>query len=101
MGGTCLAGGAALFAWNSWEILFSLTQTGRGLPLGNFFGFVAGLGGLGASLDLLGPPRAPDAAKKDIAKVHGAAQPASEWEAQAAARGDTKSAPMHDQTFPD
>jgi hypothetical protein len=34
-------------------------------------------------------------------KVHGAAQPASEWEAQAAARGDTKSAPMHDQTFPD
>jgi type IV secretion system protein VirD4 len=69
MGGTCLAGGAALFIWNGWEILFSLTQTGRGLPLGNFFGFVAGLGGLGASLDLLGKPRAPAApVKDDIAK---------------------------------
>ena len=33
--------------------------------------------------------------------VHGDAQPASESEAQAAARSDTKSAPMHDQTFPD
>ena len=33
--------------------------------------------------------------------VHGAAQPASESEAQAAARGGTKSAPLHHQTFPD
>jgi len=32
LGGTCLAGGAALFVWNGWEILTSLTQTGRGLP---------------------------------------------------------------------
>lgn len=32
--------------------------------------------------------------------VHGAAKPASEREAHAAARGDTK-APMHDQTFAD
>ena len=33
--------------------------------------------------------------------VHGDARPASESEAQAAARIDTKSAPLHDQTFPD
>jgi hypothetical protein len=31
-----------------------MTQTGRGVPLGNFFGFVAGLSGLGAAADLLG-----------------------------------------------
>jgi type IV secretion system protein VirD4 len=69
LGGTCLAGGAALFLWNGAEILTSLTQTGRGLPLGNFFGFVAGLSGLGAAADLLGKPRAAAApVKDDIAK---------------------------------
>jgi hypothetical protein len=33
--------------------------------------------------------------------VYGAAQPAPESEAQAAARGNTKSASLHDQTFRD
>ena len=33
--------------------------------------------------------------------VYGTAKPASEAESQAAARGETKSAPLHDQTFPD
>lgn len=33
--------------------------------------------------------------------VYGAAKPASESEAQAAARGSKKAAPLHDQTFPD
>lgn len=33
--------------------------------------------------------------------VHGAARPASETEAQAHARGGTKSTPLHDQHFPD
>ena len=33
--------------------------------------------------------------------VHGAARPASESEAETAARGGTKPAPLHDQTFPD
>ncbi len=33
--------------------------------------------------------------------VYGDAKPASESEAQAAARGGTKSGPLHDQTFPD
>lgn len=33
--------------------------------------------------------------------VYGDAKPASESEAQAAARGNTKSGPLHDQTFPD
>jgi hypothetical protein len=33
--------------------------------------------------------------------VHGAARPASESEAEAAARNDTKPAPLHDRTFPD
>jgi hypothetical protein len=58
LGGTCLAGGAALFCSNGAEIFISLTQTGHGLSLGNFFGFVCGLAGLGARADLLGPPRA-------------------------------------------
>ncbi len=34
-------------------------------------------------------------------KVHGAARPAAEQEAQAAARGETKTARMHDQQFPE
>lgn len=34
-------------------------------------------------------------------KVHGAARPASEQEAQAAARGETKAARLHDQQFPE
>ncbi len=34
-------------------------------------------------------------------KVHGAARPAAEQEAQAAARGDTKTAHLHDQQFPE
>jgi hypothetical protein len=33
--------------------------------------------------------------------VHGDARPASESEAQAAASSGTKSAPLHDKTFPD
>jgi hypothetical protein len=33
--------------------------------------------------------------------VHGDARPASESEAEAAARSGTKAAPLHDQTFPD
>jgi hypothetical protein len=33
--------------------------------------------------------------------VHGDARPASESEAEAAARSGTKSAPFHDRTFPD
>jgi hypothetical protein len=33
--------------------------------------------------------------------VHGAARPASESEAEAAARTGTKPAPLHDRTFPD
>jgi hypothetical protein len=33
--------------------------------------------------------------------VHGDARPASESEAEAAARSDTKPAPHHDRTFPD
>jgi hypothetical protein len=34
-------------------------------------------------------------------KVHGAAAPAAEQDALAAARGDTKTARMHDQQFPE
>ena len=33
--------------------------------------------------------------------VHGDARPASESEAEASARSDTKPAPLHDKTFPD
>jgi hypothetical protein len=45
------------------------------------------------------PHHGPMAPKNTL--VHGAAKPASESEAQAAARGDIKAAPMHGQTFPD
>lgn len=43
----------------------------------------------------------PGAAAPKNSKVHGAARPAAEQEAQAAARGETKTARMHDQQFSD
>ena len=44
-------------------------------------------------------PRAPPATPHN-SMVHGSARPAAESEAHAAARGETKSAPIHDTTFP-
>jgi len=78
-----LAGGAALMEFGR----FTLTQLALFLLAGIAF-VVAGLPSAGE--------RAP---KND--KVHGAARPASEQEAQAAARGQTKTARLHDQQFPE
>ena len=55
---------------------------------------------VGAAFLVVGLPGHVAATPKNT-RVHGAAAPASEHEAHAAARGDTKTAPMHDTTFPD
>jgi hypothetical protein len=100
LGVASLAAGGALVAFSAHgAYLVAVTKVGHGLPY--TFGCIVGVMMMGGAWDLFRGPRAPEPEKKDIAKVHGAAQPASECEAQAAARGDTKSAPMHDQTFPD
>lgn len=44
-------------------------------------------------------PRAPSTTPHNT-MVHGTARPAAEPEAHAAARGNVKSSPMHDATFP-
>ncbi|MCP3385964.1 hypothetical protein NLM31_36810 [Bradyrhizobium sp. CCGUVB4N] len=56
---------------------------------------VAGLAFLAVGLGIQG------ASAPRNANVHGTARPASEAEAQAVARGDTKLASLHDRTFPD
>jgi len=100
LGVACLAAGCATTLFSVWGLyVVAITKVGHGLPY--TFGCVIGVMMIGGAWDLFRGPRAPEPEKKDITKVHGAAQPASECEAQAAARGDTKSAPMHDQTFPD
>ncbi len=55
---------------------------------------------VGAAFLMVGLPGHVHPAPKNT-RVHGAAAPASEHEAHAAARGDTKTAPMHDAIFPD
>ena len=55
---------------------------------------------VGAAFLVIGFPSHVATAPKNT-RVHGAAAPAAEHEAHAAARGDTKTAPMHDATFPD
>jgi hypothetical protein len=79
----CGAGYAALhFGWfrSPWELAGWLVVG---------FAFLAA--GLGVQANLT--PR--------NTNVHGAARPASESEADAAARSDTKPGPLHDRTFPD
>jgi hypothetical protein len=55
---------------------------------------------VGVVLVAASQPRAPPAMPHN-SMVHGSARPAAESEAHAAARGDIKSAPLHDATFPD
>ncbi len=55
---------------------------------------------VGIAFVAVGLPSPGTSAPKN-SKVHGAARPAAEQEAQAAARGETKTARMHDQQFPD
>ena len=74
---------------------------GAALLLDHIFtpwGLVAWLGG-GVAFAVTGIPVARRLMGDGM--VHGAARPASEAEAQAAARGKAKVAPVHEQRFPD
>ncbi|HXM36410.1 MAG TPA: hypothetical protein VN920_14550, partial [Pyrinomonadaceae bacterium] len=71
----------------------------HGLPLLNLIAVALGLAALGASADFFGLWRRRDELPKvRNTKVYGAAEPASEQEAKAAAHGDLR-APLHDRTF--
>jgi hypothetical protein len=102
LGVVCLGASGALLMWNGEALLTEMGQTGGGLSLLNFGGLMLGTVSLGASADCFGlMPRVAEKEKQPKnTLVHGAAAPASEHEAQAAARGDAKKAPMHDATFP-
>ena len=98
LGVASLIGGGALLFWGAASARFIPTQ---GLALPNLFGVVLGLACLGASLDFFGfTRRAEPEPKIRNTKVYGAAEPASEAEAKAAACGDTR-APLHGRTFAD
>ena len=93
-----IAGGALLF-WIAARTDLALSTATHGLPLLNLIAVTLGLAALGASADFFGLWRRRDALPKvRNTKVYGAAEPASEREAKAAARGEIR-APLHDRTF--
>jgi hypothetical protein len=101
LGVALLIGGGALVFWSATSVRLALAGAIQGLPLPTLIGVALGLACLGASLDLFGFGRkAEPPSKIRNTKVYGAAEPASEPEAKAAARGDTQ-APLHDRTFAD
>jgi hypothetical protein len=98
-----LGGALAWFAWyhwrdflwlDNWPVASEWLAKTWFLPFGSGLVFV--LMGLGVFVEafrfMLRPGSVP---------VHGAARPADAWEAQAAARGNVGTAPMHDQQFRD
>lgn len=101
MGVAFLAGGGALLFWTATGARQALTTDTQGLPLLSLFGVALGLACLGASLDCFGfGQKAGPEPKIRNTKVYGDAEPASEWEAKAAASGDTRTS-LCDQTFSD
>ena len=75
---------------------------GAGLIYGGYFtpwGFVIWLVVCGAFIAATAPSHVTSAPKNTL--VHGAARPASETEAQAAARGTVKAHEIHEQNFPE
>jgi hypothetical protein len=99
LGVACLIAGGALLFWVAVRTDFALSTATNGLPLLNLIVIALGLAALGASADLFGLWRRADTPKKvRNTKVYGAAEPASELEAKAAAQGDVR-APLHDRTF--
>lgn len=101
MGVASLTVGGSLLFWNATTIDRSLSTTTQGLPLLNFIGVVLGLAALGASAEFFGLVRRSDTLPKiRNTKVYGSAEPASEWEAKAAANGGVR-APLHDRIFSD
>ena len=99
LGVACLIAGGALLFWVAVRTDFTLSTATNGLPLLNLIVIALGLAALGASADLFGLwRRAETSPKVRNTKVYGAAEPASEQEAKAAARGEIRAA-LHDQTF--
>ena len=98
-GVACLIAGGALLFWVAERTDFPRSTATNGLPLLNLIVIALGLAALGASAEFFGLVRRADASPKvRNTKVYGAAAPASEQEAKAAARGDMR-APLHDRTF--
>ena len=96
LGVACLIASGALLFWVALRTDFTATS---GLPLLNLIATALGLAALGASADFFGLWRRADVPPKiRNTKVYGAAEPASEREAKAAARGEIR-APLHDRTF--
>jgi type IV secretory pathway TraG/TraD family ATPase VirD4 len=66
LGLAALAGGGALFISSGAALADSMLVTRSGFALGNLFFFAAGLIGIGAAADCLGPPRKPVRKKKPL-----------------------------------
>ncbi len=99
LGVASLIGGGALLYWGIAKIASPSPTTINGIPLVTLIGVALGLAALGASADFFGFGQKRDTPSKvRNTKVYGAAAPASEQEAKAAAHGDVRT-PLHDQTF--
>ncbi len=99
LGVACLIAGGALLSWVALRTNFALSTATNGLPLLNLIAIALGLAALGASAELFGLVRRTDTPPKiRNTKVYGAAEPASEQEAKAAAHDDIR-APLNDRTF--
>ena len=99
LGVACLIAGGALLFWIAMRTDLALSTATNGLPLLTLIAVGLGLAALGASAELFGLVRRTDTPPKiRNTKVYGAAEPASEQQAKAAAHGDMR-APLHDRTF--
>ena len=99
LGVVCLIAGGALLYWIVARTDLALSTATNGLPLLTLIAVALGLAALGASAELFGLVRRTDTPPKiRNTKVYGAAEPASEQQAKAAAHGDMR-APLHDRTF--
>ena len=99
LGVACLIAGGALLFWIALTTDLALSHATNGLPLLNLIAIALGLASLGASADFFGLWQSADTPPKvRNTKVYGAAEPASEKDAKAAAHGDIR-APLHDRTF--
>ena len=99
LGVAFLIGGGALLFWIIARTDLALSTATNGLPLLNLIGVILGLAALGASAEFFGLVRRADTPPKvRNTTVYGAAEPASERQAKAAAHGDMR-APLHDRTF--
>jgi hypothetical protein len=93
LGIACLIAGGALLFWIVARTDLALSIATNGLPLLTLIAIAFGLALFGASAELFGL-----APKIRNTKVYGAAEPASEHEAKAAAQGGIH-APLLDRTF--